>query len=148
NGPLDSRHFRISPDGKWVTVSDRAGLALHDLSTGKRGEERAGREPVRFLSGRELLVSGGGAQSIWDVQTGKETRIAEVVPPGTAALGFSRDGTKVLLRGRAKGKGKETLLLWDRASRKEEGALPESAGVPHFWRLSDDGRLLAYRQEN
>jgi WD40 repeat protein len=140
-GPADEIHtVSFSPDGKTVSVVDRAGVGFRDAATGREVRRWRSRDPLfsaRYSADRTWLATGSkGEVLLWEVATGKVRRRLAVPGKEIKAIAFSSDGS--LLAGGAD----NTIRLWDPRTGKAHGdcsAFPSPVEAVAF---SGDGKTL------
>lgn len=105
----------FSPDGKLLASASHDGSAhVHEVNTGRevfqpRAEKRAVSALCFAADGKTLAASDEGGVSLWDVETGKRQRRADV--GALWVVQFAPDG-KTLAGGGADG----TIHIWETAS--------------------------------
>ncbi len=133
----------MSPDGS--TLRRVAGAKQVELwNSTTRTVFRRLRGPVgdprrmRFGPDGTLLgVSGTRDDVVWDVRTGKITRVLPV-GSGDSALAFSPDGHVLAVNGAA-----DAIILYDLRTGDRLVSIPGGDGTPQDIDFSPDGKLLA-----
>jgi WD40 repeat protein len=119
-----------SPDGTKMAIGRDGGVfQLWDLKAGKeafRSEVHPGRvQSVAFSHDGRLLATSSSDDNdpdvrIWDVTSGKQTRVLRVEFPVAykdgRPLAFSRDGSRLALGTSSRTGGRETIAIWELAS--------------------------------
>ena len=141
------QQLAVSPDGQWVAESCVDLIRLWDL-TGAKPPKRARRQfhTARNKTIWALAVSANGeyvaATSvglyIWDVRTGKQTRIAKVKPGSGREIAFHPSRPLLAYSG-----GTKEVVFYDVAARKELTRFAWEIGTITAVAFSQDGLRCA-----
>ena len=149
--------YAVAPDGRTVALVNRDGTAcLWDVeanrATHRLGQAGQLRNPVMAFSpdGKTLAFRTGNLVRLWDVATGKESRVLgdklEPAPPAASGvvysasrtnLDFSPDGHRLATGGEADG-----MLIWDLAAGKQLVPVQGHQGIVSALAVSEDGRTV------
>jgi WD40 repeat protein len=146
-----------SPDGKLVAHGLRDGVnngtvRVRDAATGKLLHELTGpKDEVRGLAlsadGKKLARAGQKSVGLWDIATGKETRLLDATRDGSPfCAAFSPDGKTVVTGDYF---GTPAIRMWDAATGKELFAVTDLP-VGYFPRavaFAPDGKTFAHTGE-
>jgi WD40 repeat protein len=141
-----------SADGKTAAHGMYDGsVRIHDTATGKLLHELVGpKDGVRGVAlapdGKTLARAGEKSVGLWDVATGKETRLLDAARDGSPfCCAFSPDG-KTLVTGEYF--GKPSIRAWDVATAQQRFAVEDLFGYfPRSVAFAADGKSFAHTGE-
>jgi WD40 repeat protein len=132
----------LSEDGKRLVFDNQlfdtaTGQKIHDLWVGSEGGW-SDRAAAFSADGKHLVTAGGGWLRLWDVATGRQTRIIRSPQMHViTAVDISSDGKRVVAN------DDTTARLWDVATGKVIRSFEGHTGLVSSVVLSADGKLLA-----
>lgn len=139
----------FSPDGSMLAATVDGGIALWDMTSGRRATTLKGGAgmpawTLAFGPGGNLLASGGedGKVVLWDVSTYRRLREADGHDDYVGALAFRPDGLML-----ASGSRDKRIILWDVATLEKQAVMvdenAEEGGVRSLAFTPDGGSLVS-----
>jgi WD40 repeat protein len=136
----------LSPDGQFFASASAGGkaLCLIDTATGKEKRRTEGDASwpgeITFSGDGNLVActSKDGMARIWDVATGKRLHEFKALSTGTDRVALNRDGSLLVVAGRAD----EALHLWDLEKKRERFLYPGHRSGSLSVAFQEGGKIL------
>lgn len=137
-------HLNVSPDGRWLAVTDDVAGGVWEMASGRRLWGASGKERVMGFGPEGRLVLGlrseGGEATpvLLDARRGEEVLAMTAAPTSSfKALMMSPDGETLL------GLSARALWAWDARTGERAGQAPLSPVKRASWALDPSGERLA-----
>lgn len=134
------RSVSFSPDGNVLAVGHHPDVLLWDVATGKvRAELKTAGSPVAAFSRDGTMLAASDSSGNFKIWAWDGIRADERVLQqfGGGKLAFSPDGTRLVTGGLA-------ARVWDTATGREVGRLPDESASIEGVAMSHDGKYVAY----